>query len=454
MTTDIIPNPSTKNLKKPDAEAFKKALEEQNKKIDALKKEQDIVKAKIDKLGKISNTQSRREELKASLNEIRDKQAEIKKNKQSVYVQLDALNASIKKKVANVKSFQAKVPFKSTEEVDDRIRELESQIERGVRLVEEKKILQEITTLKRGRPQVEDIREQQMAIDTEREIYNELRKNVDDGESKVLSETFDVLNAELKTLIDDGAKQYDKHNMVYNERNRLKALMDEAYKTIRTLRAEHNQANDAYYAAVREAREKRKEKERLEKLQHEAEKRQEAARQALELASLPAFEHEINLCDTLSVYLQSFINPKSNHPDTLATTNTAQQQHNIPEGFVVLKKKDNDEDSFYFTGNSKNAKKSGGANKTPKEKKSDALKLPLATMEDFFDIKVTVPTKISEIPNTLEKLRNRKAYYVAEQPKATEANKKKAQDKIAAMETENSANSKVESEVNAVTISL
>lgn len=42
--------------------------------------------------------------------------------------------------MSNAKSFQSKVPFKSLEEVNQRIKELESQIEGGVRLVEEKKV--------------------------------------------------------------------------------------------------------------------------------------------------------------------------------------------------------------------------------------------------------------------------------------------------------------------------
>ncbi|KAG1436258.1 hypothetical protein G6F56_013634 [Rhizopus delemar] len=82
---------------------------------------------------------SRREEIKTELAEIRDKQAELKKSRKAVYEQLDALNDSIRKKLSVVKGFQSKVPFRSTEEVDDRIDELERKIENGVRIVEEKK---------------------------------------------------------------------------------------------------------------------------------------------------------------------------------------------------------------------------------------------------------------------------------------------------------------------------
>lgn len=47
--------------------------------------------------GKADN--NRREEIKAELNEIRDKQAELKKTRKAVYEQLDAINDSIRKKV-------------------------------------------------------------------------------------------------------------------------------------------------------------------------------------------------------------------------------------------------------------------------------------------------------------------------------------------------------------------
>jgi hypothetical protein len=147
------------------------------------------------------------------------------------------------------------------------------------------------------------------------------------------------------------------------------------------------------------------------------------------LASLPAFEHEIILCDTLSAFLQTFVKSGASTDASIAlnAANVEANSNNAPQGFV-LKKKDDDEIYFMGGGN----KKKGGA-KAPKEKKSDTLKLPLSTMEDFFEVKVTVPTKISEIPATLEKLKERKAHYKAEQPKATEANKKKAEEKIAAM---------------------
>lgn len=59
---------------------------------------QDAVKEKINKTPQ-KNDNARREEIKAELNEIRDKQAALKKTRKAVYEQLDAINDSIRNKV-------------------------------------------------------------------------------------------------------------------------------------------------------------------------------------------------------------------------------------------------------------------------------------------------------------------------------------------------------------------
>jgi hypothetical protein len=51
-----------------------------------------------------------------------------------------------------------------------------------------------------------------------------------------------VLNAELKSLLNDGAKQREERNKLYDERTRLRGLLDEAFNTLRTSRDEHRKA--------------------------------------------------------------------------------------------------------------------------------------------------------------------------------------------------------------------
>ncbi|CDH58278.1 related to bfr1-nuclear segregation protein [Lichtheimia corymbifera JMRC:FSU:9682] len=440
LTPPVLPS----HVKKPNEEEHKKALAEVNARIDKLQKQMDAVKEKISKLpGKSDNT--RREELRAQLAEVREKQAEIKKGKQAVYEQLDALNESIRKKVGNIKGLQSKVPYKTVAEVDERISELESKIESGVRIVEEKKMLQEISLLKRNRNAVEGLDEQQEAINKERAIYDGIRKNIDTEEAKKLSEQFEKAMAELNKINADQAQQREQRNKLYDERTRIKGLLDEEYNQLRSMRDEHRKANDEYYTFIRQLREYKREQEKVRKAQEEEEKRKEAAKQELELASLPAFEHEITLCDNLGKFLQSFLNKGETNGTASAAANNEEDAKNAatggraieaPDGVALVKKSDREENYFVGSGKKKGkggSKKNANAASSGATPVSDTLKLPLATMEGFFEVKVTVPTKISDIPSTLEKLQERKAYYLAEQPRVTEENKKKAQEKIDAM---------------------
>ncbi|KAI7901718.1 uncharacterized protein BX663DRAFT_513809 [Cokeromyces recurvatus] len=435
---ELAPPVLPDHVKKPNKEEHKKTIEAINANIERIQKQYNVMKEKIAKLPpKQDNT--RREEILNELAEIRDKQAELKKTRKAVHDQLDAINESIRKKVSSIKGFQSRIPYKTTEEVDIRIAELERKIEAGVRIVEEKKMLQEITLLKRNRLSVEDVDAQQTAIDREREIYNELKKNIDESEAKRLSDRYEQLDAEFKKLNIEQNKQREARNKLYEERNQFKKQLDDEYNKLRSTRDEYRKNNNEYFDFLNKLKEYKREQEQLRKQQEEMEKRQEALKQELELASLPAFESEIALCDNLAIFLEGFLisDNKSNANSDEAHPNVTD---NAFEGMVIKKR----DDENFFVG--KPIKKKQQKNKETKEKKDDSLKIPLATMEAFFDIKVTVPTKVSEIPATLKKLKERKAYYIAEQPKITELNKKKAIERIAAIEKEEEEKKKAEAE--------
>ncbi|CAO3693314.1 unnamed protein product [Rhizopus stolonifer] len=91
----------------------------------------------------------------------------------------------------------------------------------------------------------------------------------------------------------------------------------------------------------------------------------------------PFYETEITLCDNLVIFLESFLSLDNKNNVTLGAD--ASKIENAFEGMVIKKR---DEDVLFA---------------------DDILKLPLATIENLLDIKVIVPTKISEIPNTIQK---------------------------------------------------
>ncbi len=108
----------------------------------------------------------------------------------------------------------------------DSARSLDKQIESGsMKLVDEKKALQEITTLRRSRKTLEASGSVDDAISADRSRIDELRKLLDDPEQKKVSEKFDTLKKEMDGLREEGNKAYEERNKLFEERNSYSAKM-------------------------------------------------------------------------------------------------------------------------------------------------------------------------------------------------------------------------------------
>ncbi|KAJ1955710.1 multicopy suppressor of BFA (Brefeldin A) [Linderina pennispora] len=107
---------------------------------------------------------------------------------------------------------------------------------------------------------------------------------------------------------------------------------------------------------------------------------------------------------------------------------------------VAIKKNSNEES--YFVGAAKHKKKAG----KKAASKSDALKIPLAVAERFLELKVDLPINMAAIPIALDKLADRKQFFISNQTKVTEENKKKAEEKIAKLMAELDADEKIAQE--------
>ncbi|KAI8579786.1 hypothetical protein K450DRAFT_240335, partial [Umbelopsis ramanniana AG] len=232
--------------KKPDDAALKKNLGEIQASIDALKKQNDAVREKVNKLSPAGKS-AKREELFTKLNQVRDQQKELKDSKKAVLTQLDVIQQSMKKKTAALKAGQSKVPFKTTADVDRQISILEKRIESGVKLVEEK----QISTLKRHKNTIDSFKDQQTELDKERKIYEDLKKNIDDSQMRSLNQEFDAIKLELNDIQESQKTYRDKRNQLYEEQNSIKAQLDQQYEKMRTLRDEHRQAMDEHFAHQR-----------------------------------------------------------------------------------------------------------------------------------------------------------------------------------------------------------
>lgn len=254
---------------------------------------------------------------------------------------------------------------------------LERQVDSGsLKLVEEKRVLSEISSLKKARKTVEATQAQQTAIDADKASIAALKETIDDTASKALSAEYNQVQAELDEITKAKDEVWKKRNDLFDERNRLQKELDAEYQRKKTV-------NDEYFAAVREFSKYQKEEQARKQEEYQAKKQQELeekrlaiAKEERELAEIPAYTNEIVICENVYKYLIQFSNDEKHvaevgavAPTTSDTSNLnirkADTTANIPTGVMLTKKADKEEEVF-FVGKSKK-------NKGPKEKKVEGL---------------------------------------------------------------------------------
>ena len=186
---------------------------------------QDAVRNKIN-LASAPKDNDRRSQIKAELDTLRNSQGQNKASRQKTLDEVKRLQESVQKKIKDAQAGRAKLTYKSVGEIDARIQSLEKQIETGsMKLVDEKKALQEITTLRRSRKTLETSGSVDEAIAADRARIDELKKLLDDPESRKVSERFDELKKEMDGLREEGNKAYEQRNKLFDERNALSAQL-------------------------------------------------------------------------------------------------------------------------------------------------------------------------------------------------------------------------------------
>ncbi|KAG0083354.1 hypothetical protein BGZ93_001895 [Podila epicladia] len=425
-------------VRKPNLDDKNSAIKEIDAKIDDIRPRLNAVRDAITAMTPPKQEADSRSVLRKRLGELRDQQNKNKKAKQAKVDKLNTLNNNLKKKIVELKILQDKLPFKTTEAVGAQISKLEKQVEKGsLKLIEEKKILSEISTLKKSKKSVDAAQAQQVAIDADKAEIAALKDTIDDTSTRELSVEYNKVQAALDDIGKAKDEVWKKRNELFDERTRLQRELDAEFQRKKMV-------NDEYFSAVREHAKflqdeqvrKREEVERRKQQELEV-KRLAIAREERELAEIPAFEAEITTCDSVYKYLVLFSNDQKRITEALASTvstatvNSSNIRQvdataNVPSGVMLTKKSEKLEDVYHVGAKLKKVK-------GPKEKKNESsvLKLPLAVVEQLVDLKIVVPTSSADLGNTLDALAEKRDHYRAIQAKVTADNKRKAEDRIA-----------------------
>ncbi|KAH9482669.1 hypothetical protein JR316_0004769 [Psilocybe cubensis] len=431
---------------RPDKNVYDAEQAKIKSEIDALQAKLGVVRDKIALATKSGPGNDRRNALRTELDSIRDVQSANKASKSKLEDQVKILQDGIQKKIKDLQSAKSKIPFKTVAEVDAHIKNLEKQVESGnMKLADEKRALQEISTSKKNRRVVEGFQTDQESIEADRAKIEELRKEIYNPAATAISERYTAIRAELDQLKKESDEAYAGRSKLFEERdniqNQLKVLFDAKRESITNYR----EANDRYWTKVNEDRARRAEKARLQRAAEEAQKKQEYAERLLEEAQVPAFQSQIEDCQTLIDYFSgksTVVTYKSTGLATRAEVTSVpklelRKVEEAPEGLVARKKKSEEDDTYFKAAkkgkNNKNTKpavkangNANGAETTPVAPTNTSLNVPLPTLAALLSLSIPPPASTTDVPRLIEDLNTKKAWFEANQDRVTAENVAKA----------------------------
>ncbi|KAJ1663832.1 multicopy suppressor of BFA (Brefeldin A) [Coemansia sp. RSA 1646] len=444
---------------RPEQDKHKKELAAIDAKIDALRKQQEDIRHELSKSDPHKGPHvNRRNKLVARLQEIRTEQNKLRKSRGSVFDKQAALTASISKKTGDLKAQQAKLTYKSVEEINELIGKSQKRIDDGgLKLVEERRLEDKISGLRRAKKHVEQAEALQGAIDADVAMLTEVDAQLADTNAQALSDEYAALNAELDALKAKQDEGGQTRGGLLSERSRIMRELDQAWDEKRAAQDEFRRQNNEFFQWQQEDRKRKAAEDKQHRIREQRERRLAMAQEQREEAEVPAYQNEIDGCDALLHYLRGMApspiggtgsrSESSTRPPSVAsnTRDADTASDHVPAGMVAVKKVSNEESYFVGVTSTKGKKKHGRKDRRPGSK-GEALKHPLSVAERFLELQVDIPTTSAAIPATIEQLDARKRHFIENQDKATLENKQKAEERIAKLMAELEVDEKIAEE--------
>ena len=307
-------------------------------------------------------------------------------------------------------------------------RNLEKQVDSGtLKLADEKRALQEINQTKRMRKTVESFKADSDAVDADRAAVEEFKKQLDDPEAKAISERYDAIKAELDEIKKEEDELYANRSQLFEERTSLQQQVDALFAERRESTARFREANDRFYEKLNEDRARRAERRRAQREAEEEEKRKARVLQLREEASQPAFQLQIEDCQTLIDFFSGKSTTAIVSSEKAGYTEPALEIRLVdaaPDNFVARKKKGEEEESYFVgggkgKGKGKKGPKANGTVAAEAPSGSSNVNLPFATLSALLSMSIPPPSSQADVPRVVEDLKTKKAWFEANQARVT-----------------------------------
>jgi uncharacterized coiled-coil DUF342 family protein len=315
---------SSKPILFPDHKKYEQEVEEIQKHIQQLNEQLSDVKKELVGMNQIKETFSPKLQVfQQQLTSIREKQKSTDKKKYDVMTRLKEATSLKEKQFEALQNMKAKLPYKSLEEMEHAILDLERQIETRKSLVEEKQLLNEISNVKKAKKSIAEYKEKLEELERDKQSSAELRATFKTlgEEATVLKRQAEEALRELNALKKEQDEEYKQFFNVISKRQEILEELNADYQKLRQLNQEIANKRTEHIKKVKEERAKRMEILRLNKEKTEEEHRLSEAVRQKELNQTPPFIDEIFRCNLLLSYLMRFSKDLPS-PTTIPTATT------------------------------------------------------------------------------------------------------------------------------------
>jgi len=409
---------------KPDQEKRDAKVNDIKAKVDRLMAERQ----KIDKQQQSARAGSKpyndkRKELIGKLKELRGKRGKLIDAAKTLQVSVDAINKKDKERRQKDKAAQQSLKFRSVEEVDEKLRELERKHETtSLSKQEEKDMMKEISTLRQTRRKVEEYLKQKSSsaagIEDVAAMKEEVKAKYQDADS--FKEEIDKLSAELDELMVKNKDASSKAEKLQKKRNEIQTELSALFAERDEVREAHNTEWKAYKEYLDKFNKLRDEERKLREEYRKKEIEEYERRLEEEEMKKKPWEEEIALCDFLTNYLEKIIyKDKKQKQDDVegagASSSATAAASDAPEirrsaddfqGLQPIGKKSTELDDFLVMGGGKQKK-----SKSKKKKQNERLTHSIDLLGSFSLLGLQAPTKIEDVPASIKELQDKRAHY-------------------------------------------
>lgn len=445
---------NNQRIKRPDVAVRDKKLDTLNVQLKKIDTELSLLRKQIDQHQLTDSAAQERKNLQNETREIIKTQAELKSKRNAVHDSIKQLDASIKKKSAEVQEkLGKKAKYSSVDDAKQRIAEIEDAISTGdLTLVEEKLLVKEMNALNKLMKDLKALDPVKKSIEDDKAKIVKLKEQLTALNPREYSSKFEEAQQKLNEIQSKSQGVYDKRQALFQKRTALYAKRDEIYSQIRKIRADFDNEFKAYKSKMEKERLKREEENKLSKLLEEKDNAMGKLQEKLNHAQIPAFTYEIEAIENTLVILDpSYTKPKKDVIEELKnktgeTTASADISMDInSDGLQLISQGKKDDEAYSNTAPSKSkkykkkakalaAQEANGGKPNVFRKVDGKLTLEPTLIATLAELDVSVPLSADDLQSTIDQLKSKHEEFTSKQSDATAANIKEIEDKIAKLE--------------------